>query len=1227
MVDKLTRIREKLESGFYGFWVKRWRTTFLVIVLLVVVGVMSVIQIPKESSPNIKFGIIWITTIYQWVNPTDIDSLITEKIETEIKDIKWIKKITSTSMVWVSSIMVELKNETDTNKALVDIKDAVDKVTMPTNVDRPIVTEYSTDNEKMFNVLLYAKKSDYSLAYLKAKARKLKASLDGKWNISKVDIDWTADYILYVMVNKSKAENMWLTISQIAQAINAFNKNQPLGSHEIGDYSYDFRIQWELEDVNWLKNVPISVNGWVIHLKDIAEIKTELKDKNIAMMWWYKNYWNTYVLLSFNKKVWSSILASSAEAKKLIEQELKKQDYAWLKITYVADMADAISQDYKDLANNGLETVILVFLSILLFVGFKESLIWSVTVPLSFFITFIVLQRLWLSLNFLTNFSLIVCFGIAIDATIVVIQWAHEKIRQWFNPRSAVLLSVRDYSVPLISGTATTVIVFLPMLTLPGIMGKFLAYIPITIFITLLASLFISLTLNSALYYKLNKPKLTYEAKAGDFEYMRKEDLELLEIEREGKTEQEETTLPRRERMLDAMANRYSKQVWKIMKSARSRIISILSPIVLLILSFVFLSPFIGFNLFPSGDGDSMNFTLTSKKGTTSDAMEKTIVEVDKILASVPEVKTYYYSIKNNVVSISVELLRKDDRKRDSFQIEKDLNVKLDFLLSKWIKVESAVEAWWPPGWKAVGIKLIADSNEKFATLINVAKDFEKYLRTIPGTKNIAISSSQNPGQFVFRFDNEKLALLWIKPSDLTLELYSVTNGFPAWSLKDKYDNHDIKVQYKEFKENLNPSDVQNITVSTMMWDKVRIWAVSDYKFENAISEISREDTKIIVKVESDLDQWISSTTIQSKLTDFASKFTYPDGISYSVWWENQDNADLIQAMGIAFLVAVFLIFAILVLQFNSYLQATLILYSIVMGLLGANIWLRLTGNAYSLSFMIWFIALTGIVVNHAIVFIDRINVNLGRWLNKYDAIIETWKSRLHPVLLTTIATIVWLISIARQDKFFAGLAYTIMFWLAVATVMTLFVMPAIYHDKEKIIHLVKRSLVPFVIWIGLFGVGLWLLYVVCLMFGLPFWNLSWAAAFVWILFLWYAIWYIITLVKDWHTKGQSFTEKFLGIKITNFDGSLMNKKQSIKRLAVVFGLLLAPFVTGWILWSVVTAIWWPWSTIAGIISMVGFLAYVIYNVYIFWTSEKNQLWHDKICGTIVEEINKEEKD
>jgi len=1219
----IEKFKKKLESGFFGFWVKQRRSTFLFMLLIVFTGIYSLYQIPKESSPDIEFGIIAINTVYQWVNPTDIDTLITEKIEQNIKDIEWLKKMSSTSSIWISSIILEFDNGVDMSKALVDVKDAVDKVSLPSESQDPFVAEISTDNERMFDIVLYGNDQQFSQQYIKEKARKLKYSLDGKWNINRIDLGWSDEniYDIYVLLDRAKVEQLGLSLQQIAWSIRAFNQNQPLGNHEIDSLSYDFRIEWELKTFQDLQKIPLVLpNGSFVFLQDIATIEQRLKDDSIRKMWFYQNSGNYFVSMTVNKNRWANIFSSSKDAKKLIEQELSKQEYAGLNIVYTQDLAEYIQKDYNDLANNGLQTILLVFLVLLFFVGFKEAIIATLSVPLAFMITFFVLKQLWLSLNFLTNFSLIICFGIAIDATIVVVQWAHEKMRQGFASKSAVLLSVKDYAIPLLSGTATTLVVFLPMLTLPGIMGKFLAYIPITIFVTLLWSLFIALTINSALFFKLSKPKKEYE-NIWEIDYLPLEEKVLLEKERQGKIlyQQNEKKSSWRERMLDNMASWYESKLRLIMENSRSRVIAFLAPLVALILSFIFISPRLWFNLFPPSDSPWLYATITAKKWISQDYVVEKINDLDSVFNSIPELKLYYYVISNNKIDITLELVEKTERERDSFVIEEEILKKLSYLTSYWLQVETKVQWWWPPTGKAVWVKLIADSNDKFVQILSVAKDFESYLRTIEWTKNVAISSSPSPWQFVFKYYIDKLSYLWIQPSELNFQLYAVINWISAWSIRWQYENSDIKIKYTDFDERLTPNNVEDISLPTTK-GFVKIGALTDYSFDQAITEIGRENGKIVVKVDADIKKWYSSAVLQSEFVEFAQKYSYPDGISFQSWWENEENMDLIVAMVVSFIVAIFLILAILILQFNSYLQPAIITYSIVVWVLGANIGLWVTGNSYSMTFMIWFIALTGIVVNNAIVLIDRINVDVARWKNMFDAILETGKSRFAPILSTTMTTVLGLSSVARQDEFFAGLSYTIMFGLAFSSAMTLLVVPAIYYDKEKLIQILKRTILSFIVWFALPFVGIaWLMFVGILV-GLKFWTYSWFSGFIGFVFVVYIVWYAWYVIKSTQEKWQTFLQKYLWITVLNMNWSKLNKKQSIKRFIVQFWLLIAPFLV----WGILSPLFWSFAIW---LSVLLFFGYIFRNIYVFWISDHNQLWHDKICGTKVIYVQKKKEE
>lgn len=1073
------KIQTTLLSDFFWFWIKQWKFTLLMMFAVIVFGTLSMINIKKESSPAVDMGMISVMTVYQWASPEDVDNLITDKIESEIKDIDGIHKITSSSRLWVSSINVELDVDADETQAITDIKDAVDKADLPSDAETPVVTSISTDTDRLFDVLLYGDSKTFSQSYILEKAEQLQKNIEWKWTIDNIDVWWLPSlsskfssqsnvslFSYKVLVDKKKVEDLGLSIWQISNAIKSWNSNQPLWTHQVGIAEYDFRIQWEYKNIQDLLQTPISIKNWNILLKDIAKVKKVPEDENLYFL--VKSWLSgqNFVTLTFNKIKSASIFKANEDWQKLLKKEFSKLNFKGLHYEITNNLADNISDDYSNLAWSGISTLILVFIALLLFVWIKEASIATIAIPLAFYTSFIVLEKMWLSLNFLTNFSFIVSFWVAIDTTLVIIEWAHEKMEQWYTPLNSIILSVRDYKMAVISGTATTVVVFIPLLTLPGVVWKFLAFIPITIFSTLLAALFFSLTVNSALFYKLFKNSKSYNKNSVNLDFIKEEDKILLLEDRKGKITTAELKKKNnkkklsdkishiRELFLSKLWNSYLNLFKKFFATKTTRMLSIFIPLVFLILSIVVLSKKIGFEMFPSEDQDLMTFTIELKKWTATD-ITKAVVneELQNILSKVPEIKVAYYQINNEKVNWILSLYPLAERKKkwlkNVFNLQLELYKYFQVFRKQWIFVSVGYPKKWPPWGSSVAIKLNTDDNSKFNTLIKVAQDFKKYIQTLKWSTNTEISSKQNPGQFQYFFDKNKLLYLWLTPSDFQRELYPILNWAKAGSLKIDGDDVDIKVDYSDFEDKANPDEVNNIVVQTKAWP-ISLWAVSTYKFKQSLDQISREDEKITLSVGCDLLPWYTSDVLQKKLTDFASSYDYPKGISYSAWWERADNADLIASLISAFIFSLVVIFAILVLQFNSYSQPIIILFSIVMWMFGANLWLWITWNSYGMMMWIWFIALTGIVVNDAIVLIDKINRNITNDMPLKEAVLNAWRTRLQPVILTTLTTVLWLASLA-SNAMFQPLAVTIMFGLTVASTMTLFVIPIMYYEVRKL--------------------------------------------------------------------------------------------------------------------------------------------------------------------------------
>ncbi len=1005
------------------------------------------------------------------MNPVDIDKLITEKIEAEIEDIEWISSIDSNSSVWLSSVTVELENGIETRDVMTDIRDRIDTIAFPSDAEDTTVQDISTKNQLLFEALLYSEK-DISRFSLLSKARVLQSELEWKWGIAEINF-WgqggdafstgsgDEDYEIKVRVSWEKLESLGLTLAWLASTLRAENANTPLGNYELWELSYDFRFDGEFRSLEDIGNTVVAGSGIsLVKLKDIATLSREYADDSISRLWAYEVSGYNYVTLSFNKKIWDNVFQVSASAKRELENFLETTPwYENLKVKYSQDLWEIIIEDYQNLAGTALQTLILVFVIIFIFVWFRESLIASILLPLAFFITFMVLDGIGFSLNFLTNFSLVLTLGIAIDTIIVIIEWASERQKLWYSRKNAVILAVRDLKSPLISGTATTLVAFLPMIFLPWVLWRFLSYIPITVFVTLLWALILSLTLATALFYKLSKKKTEFHRDASWEESLSQEEEDFLVSEREWKAEKKEW-LNLREKFLNYMGEVYCWMLWRFLRSRISRITSICIPIVLLILSFVVLSPKIWFILFPAADEWVIEITIESREWSSKERLERYIPNLEELLSSYEEMKVFYVSLQANVMSVYIELTNSQTRQsagqRDVFEIERDILEKLDFLRSDGLLVEVKTAQGWPATWAPVGIKFHVQRAEDINLIKEVSDDFKSYLQTVEGTKNVSATSSDTPGQFVFVFDREALAYSWLKASDLLWEIRQRLAGVSAWSVGSTYEDNDIILSLDEFEDGVRPYQILDLEIPTQA-GMIRIGDYASYELIPGLSSITRENGKITIGVNSDVQPWVLPSDIQPWLIDFAETYIYPSGVSYSAWGENEENAELINATLQSFFIALFLIFTILVFQFNSYSQPVIILYSVVLALLWVNIGLFVTGNPYSMTFGIWFIALTWVVVNDAIILVDRINRNLDRLVrnagNKklvledyVNSLVAAGRSRLQPIIVTTLTTLFWILPLALQDAFWAGLWYTVIFGLFTGSFMTLFIIPALYY-------------------------------------------------------------------------------------------------------------------------------------------------------------------------------------
>ncbi|MFB0965809.1 MAG: efflux RND transporter permease subunit, partial [Patescibacteria group bacterium] len=893
---------------------------------------------------------------------------------------------------------------------------------------------------------------------LRGLAQELKDKVEKVSGIESVNFDGTNVYELRIVVPEETLRSLGLVADDVASAIRSVHRDAPIGNFEVGNKKYDFRIEGKYSEGRQFLDTPVPLpNGKSVRLADIAKLERSYKDKSVREIGFYQNEGpHASVDLVVNKNDGTSIFGVSADAKKVVEEQMKLPEYQDVSYQYSTDLADNIIDDYKELLKEAVTTIALVFVVMYLFVGFKDSLFATLTLPLAFLSTFALLYYGGYTLNFLTNFSFILSFGIAVDTIIVIVQAASAKQRVGYDPKSAILLALKEYAVPILSGVMTTIMAFVPMMTLPGIMGKFLGFIPVTIFGVLATGLALALTVNSALYLAFVGRKDTYVDDADAIEYASDEEKELLAFERQNKRRISEGTVPLRIRAIHSATSWYKKTLRHFLENAKIRRTAIALPVAFFLIGSVVLAPKVGFNLFPSSDNSLITYSVEGAVGEKVESFHSRLAPAYDILSKYPEIKFFSISAKDNTATVTVQLHKLAEREkakqRSVFELEEIVTKDLEPLRAAGLKVESKVLKGGPPSGKAVGLKLNADSSDKLDTLIKVSEDFERELKGLEGTKNVSTTSGQTPGQFVFVLRKDVLAELGIPASKIYAEILSTINGANVGSIEDNGEDVDVVVKVAEYVDAVDPQAIVGHQFA-FGGKNYRIGDFIDSTVKNAVASVKREDGKITITVEGDVEKDVLPAGLQTKFEEYAKSYEFPAGITYSKGGENEANKELIIAVLVSFVVALVCIFGILVLQFNSFAQPFIIIFSVVMALPFIMVGLLLTNNPFSMPFGIGFISFTGIAVNHGIILIDAINQNLKKGMKDFTALVEAGSSRLEPMTLTTLTTALGILPIALRDQFWSGLGFTIIFGLVAASILTLFVVKGIYYEVFMLDH------------------------------------------------------------------------------------------------------------------------------------------------------------------------------
>ncbi len=1050
----IDEVRE-YEGSPWVFWVRKSKLTFLLIAALLVFGLTTITEIPKELNPEVEIPIALVMTPYPGASPLDVEEQVTKELESELSDLSGVKRMDSSSSLGFSSITVEFEAGEDLDESIDSLKDKVERAKpgLPEDAEDPQVMEININDQPIVEISLTS--DQYDVADLKDFAEDLKDRVKGVPFVSEVVIVGGGERIIDVEMDQEKLSQMGLSVSGVVSTLKANNVNFPLGSIELDSSRYNIRVAGKFQDAFEVASLPIgkTINtGQVVYLEDVAQVREGFAEETSRSRFSQNGSVPTEaVSLQVYKKTGGDVTGLAKEVRNRIE-EGRGEDYPEEVTAEVTnDMSVYVEESIGTLVSNGSQTVILILILLFIFLGWKEALLAGLSIPFSFFIAFIAMSFMGVSFNFISLFSLVLALGILVDSAIVIVEGIYERVAKFgLTGYQAAISTIREFFSPLFSGMLTTVAAFFPLLFVEGIFGQFMRTIPMVVIATLFSGLFVAVSIVPAVASYLVKPVKVKEA-VGEGKRRR------IRIK----------SKPRKERWasrtFSRISGRYYDLMPEILQNKSRRRWLIWGGWAVLLLTFILpISGFLKTQAFGQEDGDWFYINLKLPSGTVLERTDKVSQKLESQLREVPEIENFASNVgasigadgsssggntgSSNRAFIRVNLIDTDERERTSQEIVTSLREELERKVTEG-EVSFLQQESGPPAGEPVEVRV---AGPDLLVLEDLAEEIKAEVEKIPTTIDIKTSLSLSPGEFVFIPNREVMAQRGLSVIQVAGELRNAIAGNDSTDITR--EGEEIKISVEAPDEQLSSiEDLRDLTVTNQRGEVFAISELGEVRFSSALSTITRRDNERIVAITADTEGG-NAALINQQLRENLEQMQLPSGYQLIYGGEAQELQAVYIDMLLKMFLGVLLIIFILVLQFNSYKQMLLIVFTIPLALIGVFWGMTIFRMTLDIPAFIGIVSLSGIVVNDAIILIDQINKERGRGKKIVEAARSAGKMRFQPIFLTTITTVFGLLPLSISEPIWRNLGASIIFGLTFSTMLTLVIIPTAYvsfHAKD----------------------------------------------------------------------------------------------------------------------------------------------------------------------------------
>lgn len=1004
--------------------------TTLCFVAVAILGLFSLSTLPIDLYPDVENNTIMVMTTYQGASAQDIEQNVTRPLENALNAVNDLKHITSKSRENISVITLEFEYGKDIDVLTNDVRDKLDMVksSLPDNAETPIIFKFSSDMVPI--VMLSVKASESMPGLYKIVDDAVANPLARISGVGSVSISGAPKREIHIYVDPKRLEAYNLSIETISSIITAENRNIPGGSFDIGSDTYSLRVQGEFSSADQMRRIVVgSFNGKNVYLSDVATVDDSLEERAQQTY----NDGEKGAMIVIQKQSGANSVEISSKVLKMLPQ-LQKRLPSDVKLDVIVDTSDNIRNTIHSLVETVMYALLFVVIVVFTFLGrWRATLIITITIPISLIASFIYLAITGNSLNIVSLSALSISIGMVVDDAIVVLENVTTHIERGSAPKQAAIHGTNEVAISVVASTLTLIAVFFPLTLVTGMTGVLFRQLGWMVTIMMIISTVCALSLTPMLCSQL----LRKNNKHGKFYTLLFTPIN---------------------RALDAFDNGYARLVRYVVSHKLVTFITCMA----IFIGSLFLLKYVGTEFFPTADDARLSVNLEMPIGTRVELAQDVAARITKEWKEkYPEIRMLNYttgqassdntyaSLRDNgphIVSMNIRLTDPGDRERSSTELAGLMREDLKNYpeLKKFQVNVGGRRGGGMGGQSTIDYEIYGYD---FTETDSVAQRLSRVLENINGTADIMISRSDYQPEYQVDFDREKLAIYGLNLQTAATYLRNRINGSISSQFREDGEEYDIKVMYAPEHRN-TISDIENILIYNNAGQGVRVKDVGTVVERFTPPTIERKDRERIITV-STVVQGVPMSDVVTASQAEIDKMDIPVGINIELAGSYEDQRDSFSDLLTLAVLIVILVYIVMAAQFESYTYPAIIMTSLMFAFSGVFIILYLTNNTLNVMSMIGAIMLIGIVVKNGIVLIDYITLNRERGMSIRNAVILGGKSRLRPVVMTTLTTILGMVPMAvgtgQGSEMWRPMGTAVIGGLTLSTILTLLFVPTLY--------------------------------------------------------------------------------------------------------------------------------------------------------------------------------------